>query len=480
MSLRILFLTSECAPWSKTGGLGDVAAALPAALRALGHDVRLLMPAYPSVPVAQSLVVARIEALARLPEARLLETVLPTGVPAYLIDCPQLYSRGGGPYQGEDGRDWNDNALRFGQLARIGALLGSTATPLEWSPDVVHANDWQGALAATCLKFDRTARARSVVTVHNLAFQGLFPAGTERDLGLPPESYSLEGVEFHGQCGFLKGGLACADVLTTVSPTYAREIQQEALGMGLAGLLRHRSPVLHGILNGIDTALWDPARDPHLPQAYDSATPDRKSASKRALQAAMKLPPSNDPLFGLVSRFTDQKGIDLVVEAGAAIVARGAQVALLGSGDPALEAQAAALARAHPGKVGARIGFDEGLAHLVEGGADAFLMPSRFEPCGMNQMYSQRYGTLPIVRATGGLVDSVAPWNAATGQGAGFLFPDATAASLLGAVDAALQLWREPAQWRRAQGNGMARDFGWGPSASKYADVYLAAVTPRS
>ena len=469
---RILFITSECAPWSKTGGLGDVSAALPAALHAAGVDIRVLLPAYSSVPRADAREVGTVPALAELPPARLLEATLPSGVPAYLVDCPPLYARGGGPYLGDDGAPWDDNAQRFAQLSRVGALLGSEASPLEWRAGVLHGNDWQGALAPAYARFDSTVTAASVVTIHNLAFQGVFPPSVVAAIGLPPESFAFDGLEYHGRCSFLKGGLVWADAITTVSPTYASEIQQEPLGMGLGGLLAHRREALHGILNGIDTKTWDPARDAHLVRTYDAWNLGRKAENKRALLERMKLPMGEAPLFALVSRLTDQKGIELVIEIVPALIKRQARLVILGSGDRELEVQLAALARAHPAHVAVRIGFDEALAHLIEAGADAFLMPSRYEPCGMNQMYSQRYGTPPIVRATGGLVDSVSPWNAATGEGTGFIFREPTGEALLTAIDSALSTWRDAAAWRKVQRNGMACDFGWKASAKRYAGLY--------
>jgi starch synthase len=473
--MRVLFLAPEIAPLTKTGGLGDVCAALPAALRAAGTDVRVLVPGYPGVLDG---VRTRGEALSLSAlgfEAKLRPASLPgSDVPAFVLDCPQLYARSGGPYQDAEGADWADNPLRFGFFSRVGALLGSEASPLGWRPDVVHCNDWPSALAPVWLRFEAGAHASSLITIHNLAFQGNFDASLFPRLGLPPQSWSIDGVEFHGRLSFLKGGLACADLVNTVSPGYAREIQTPEFGCGFDGLLRHRAAALSGILNGIDGAIWDPSRDPHLPARYDAATLERKGASKAELQRRMGLEPDpRIPLIGQVGRLTEQKGVDLVL-AAADELSRHAQLVVLGSGERAFESALRELAAAHPGRIAVHIGFDEALAHLVEAGSDLFLMPSRYEPCGLNQMYSQRYGTPPVVRATGGLADSVE--DGATG----FVFQNQDTQELLQAVDRALAARQDPARWRTIQRAGMARDFSWTAAARRYADLYrrLATLEP--
>jgi starch synthase len=472
--MRVLFLAPEAAPLTKTGGLGDVCAALPAALRSLGVDVRVLIPGYPGVmrgvrPAGEAVSLSVLGFQARLAAA-----VLPgSGVPLLVLDCPELYARSGGPYQDEAGEDWPDNALRFGLFSRIAALLGSDASPMasRWRPDVVHCNDWPGATAAVWLRFDSGSRAASLVTVHNLAFQGNFDAGLFSRLGLPAQSWSIDGVEFHGRLSFLKGGLACADLVNTVSPRYAREIQTAELGCGLDGLLRHRASVLSGILNGIDSAIWDPSRDPHLAEPYGPATLERKSASKAALQRRVGLEPdARVPLIGQVGRLTGQKGIDLVLAAADELSKR-AQLVFLGSGERIYEGALRELAAAYPGRIAVRVGFDEPLAHLIEAGSDLFLMPSRYEPCGLNQMYSQRYGTPPVARATGGLADSVEDGTT------GFLFENSGKQDLLEAVDRALTARQDPARWRAFQRAGMARDFSWAAAARRYADLYLRLAT---
>jgi starch synthase len=462
--LSALFIAPECAPLTKTGGLGDVCGALPPALRALGIDVRILLPGYGEV-----LAVLRPRELFRASilgsEARLLQGELPGGVPALVVDSPALYVRPGGPYVSEEGEDWPDNALRFGVLSRMAALLAGEQSPLPWRPDLVHCNDWPGAPAAAFLRFEASPAA-SLVTIHNLAFQGLFGPEWVARLGLPAHSYAFDGVEFHGRMSFLKAGLSYAGRISTVSPTYAREIQAPEHGCGLDGLLRHRAGVLSGILNGIDTVAWNPASDPHLAQPYDADRLGAKAANKAALQRRMGLVVDPAvPLFGQVGRMTGQKGVDLLLEAAAPLVSLG-QLAILGAGDRQLEQALAALARRHPGRVAVQIGFDERLAHLVEAGADLFLMPSRYEPCGLNQMYSQRYGTPPIVHATGGLADTVQDGST------GFVFRRFTAGDFLEAAGRALRCYAQPAAWRAVQRAGMQRDFSWNAAARRYADLY--------
>jgi starch synthase len=460
--IRVLFVAPECAPLTKTGGLGDVAGALPAALRELGADVRILLPAYGALPSREMATVKLLGHTVRIKETR-----HPSGVPLYLLHCPQLYIRNGGPYQTDQGEDWPDNARRFGVLSRAAALLGGAGSPLDWRPEVVHCNDWPGALAPLYLRYERQPAA-SLLTVHNLAFQGLFDPAVLEQLDLPPEDFSLERLEFYGRLSFLKGGLACADALTTVSPTYAEEIQTEAQGCGLEGLLRARAADLSGILNGIDTAAWDPSRDPLVAANYDERTLERKRANKAALQARLGLRVDEAvPLLGMVGRLTHQKGVDLVLAAAEELLGLPAQLAVLGKGDRAHEHSLAALAARHPDDVAVAAGFNEELAHLIEAGADLFLMPSRFEPCGLNQMYSQRYGTPPVARATGGLLDTVRDGET------GFLFGPAESAALVEAVRRALAVRADRRRWRALQRAGMARDFSWGEAARRYADLYL-------
>ena len=413
---------------------------------------------------------------AQFPASRLLQAKLASGVPLIVLDCPEMYDRDGGPYQTDAGSDWTDNALRFGLLSRIAALLGSAASPLEWQPQLIHCNEWQTGLVPAYLRYAAGAQAATLITIHNLAFQGIFEPELVATLGLPAQSFGPDGVEYYGKLSFLKAGLQMADAINTVSPGYAREIQSAELGFGLQGLLAARKNRLYGILNGIDTDLWDPATDPLIECRYGADTLAAKAFNKKALQRRLGLAPAPEvPLFGVVSRLTEQKGLDWLLEIAPRLLALPAQLALLGGGDPALERGFRALAQSRPLEASATIGFDEALSHLIEAGADAFLMPSRFEPCGMNQMYSQRYGTPPIVRATGGLADTVVDCTPATltgGSASGFVFQEASAKALLATVERAAGAWRESTTWRALQRNGMARNFGWDASARRYAEIY--------
>ncbi len=475
--MQVLFATSEVAPLIKTGGLADVSAALPAALRDIGVDVRILLPGYPSVltMLAKPQIAAEFPALPGFPPCKLLVAGLPNGVPLWVIECPVLYQRSGGIYQNEKGVDWPDNAERFGLLSRIAALLSCDQTPLDWKPAIVHCNDWQTGLAPAYLHFSKNAAA-SVMTIHNIAFQGIFPAGLAAKLGLPLQSFQPDGVEFFGGLSFMKAGLFYANHITTVSPSYAQEIQTPQLGFGLDGLLAHKRHALTGIVNGIDTDEWNPAADPNLVDAYDAKNLKGKSANKRALQTTMGLQVNdNIPLFGMVSRFTEQKGVDLVLQIAAQLITFPAQLVLLGSGDKGMERVALAMAQQFPGQIAAVVGFKQNLAHLIEAGADIFLMPSRFEPCGLSQLYSQRYGTPPIVHATGGLKDTVinyTPTSLARGTASGFVFKKMDADGLMAVCQYAVATYYDKNTWRQLQRNCMEKDFSWQHSAADYRDIY--------
>ena len=477
--ISILFATSEMAPWVKTGGLGDVAAALPAALREAGQDIRVLLPYYPALAAAfpEAQEIAALPSLApMLPPARLLAAEA-GGLPLLLIDCPPLYDRPGNPYLGPDGRDWPDNGVRFGLLSRVAARLGQANSPLAWQPDLVHVNDWQTALAPAFLHYE--GGAASLATIHNIAFQGCFGHELMAGLGLPPQAWRFDGVEYHGQFSFLKAGLQLATRLSTVSPTYAREIQDEQFGYGLAPLLRHRAGALRGILNGIDSQVWNPATDPTLAFPYSANHLAFKQENKAALQAQLGLAVQNErPLLGVVSRLTHQKGLDLLLALGAGILDLPAQLALLGSGDREMEAGFRRLAEAHPGEIAVTLGFDETLAHRIEAGADIFVMPSRFEPCGLNQMYSLAYGTPPLVRATGGLADTVVDAEEASRPDTanGFVFHESTPDALRHTLERAARTWRDRHTWQRLQQNGMNADFSWKHAAGEYLDLYREAV----
>lgn len=476
--MKVLFVTSEIAPWVKTGGLGDVAAALPPALARQGADVRVLTPRYPALreAFADARPLVQLPGFGgALPASELLQAHM-GDIPLLLLDCPAFFDRPGNPYLGPEGRDWLDNHLRFGLLSRVAARLSSDASPLDWRPDILHCNDWQTALAPYYLRFYEPGGAASVMTIHNLAFQGVFAPQLLDDLALTGKDWHIDGVEYYGQLSFLKAGLRHADWITTVSPTYAREIQSDEGGMGLGGLLASRADHLTGILNGIDTEIWNPATDPFLPEHYDREHLAGKAHCKRALQRDLGLVERDDrPLFGIVSRLTHQKGLDLVAAIGDALIDLPAQLVVLGSGERAVENEFRSLAARHPGQVSVTIGFDEPLSHRIEAGADCFLMPSRFEPCGLNQMYSLAYGTPPLVRATGGLADTVTdcrPETLANGTATGFVCIPATAEALFETIQRAAACWRDKASWRSLQQNGMARDFGWAQPARQYLDVY--------
>ena len=475
--MKVLFATPEIAPWVKTGGLGDVAGALPPALRQAGIDVRVLVPYYPALRLAfppdMAPEVVELDGLgADFADSALRIAKAPDGTPLMLLDCPAYFDRAGNPYLGPEGHDWLDNHLRFGLLSRIAAWLGSESSTLDWQPDIVHCNDWQTGLAAAYLHYLPGRQAKCLFTLHNLAFQGLFDHASLFELGLPDTAWSIDGIEYYGYLSFLKAGLQHADAITTVSPSYAREIQTEEEGMGMAGLLRLRAGHLSGILNGIDTRVWNPATDRHLASNYSVRRLEHKAANKSALQAELGLEQRADlPLLAVVSRLTEQKGLDLLLEAMPHVLKLPAQLVVLGTGTPELEHAWAALAHKHRNQCAVTIGFDEALAHRIEAGADIFLMPSRFEPCGLNQMYSLRYGTPPVVRATGGLADTVID-AADEKHGNGFVFGPATAEALLQALQRAAKTWQDPVRWRRLQRHGMARHSSWAEAAQHYVELY--------
>ncbi|BCK87781.1 glycogen synthase [Sideroxyarcus emersonii] len=472
--MKILFVTSEAHPLIKTGGLADVSGALPAALQALGQDVRLLLPGY--IPVLDKLdskrTVASFGVFPGQPEIRLLSAKMPhTEVPVYVLDAPQYFCRVAGPYQYELGGDWPDNPMRFGMLSRVAAMLGSADSPIAWRADIVHCNDWQSGLAPAYLQLNRGSHAKSVMTIHNMAFQGSFDRDWLAPLDLPQSCFDMHGVEFHGYLSFLKAGLHYADRIVTVSPTYAHEIQTTEMGYGMQGLLAVRNGDVSGILNGIDEQEWNPATDRYLAAHYDSSDLARKAAGKLALQQQLGLETdAKAPLLGVVSRLTYQKGLDMLLESLPRLLDGGAQLAVLGSGESELERRFQQLAQRYPERVSVTLRFDEGLSHRIMAGADIFLMPSRFEPCGLNQMYGMRYGTPPVVRKTGGLADSVS--DAQESDGTGFVFDEADPAILYRTIVRAIECYRDEKNFRRIQLNGMRRDVGWAGSAQRYLDLY--------
>ncbi|MEZ4328034.1 MAG: glycogen synthase GlgA [Polyangiales bacterium] len=485
--MRVLHVLSELYPLVKTGGLADVGGALTLALLDRGVAVHVLLPGYPAVmrALGASRVLFEDQNFFGGGPARILcGELVPPHLPAYVLDCPGLYLRDGGPYADPQGRDWPDNHRRFAALSWAGRMLAEGLDRGD-RPDVVHTHDWQTGLVPAYLHFSdvRGPRPRTVHTIHNLAYSGSFDASLLPELALPSEAYTLEGVEFYGRVSVMKAGLVYADRITTVSRTYAQEIQASEHGCGFEGLLRARAEVLQGIVNGIDEREWDPARDPHLPANYARVDMSGKAACKAALQRRMGLTVDPDaPLLGVVSRLAWLKGLDLLPEAVLPALAQGAQLLVLGTGDPELEAAFRALAAAHPGRVAVRIGFDESLAHLIEAGSDALLVPSRVEPCGLTQLYALRYGTVPVVRRTGGLADTVTdatPAALADGTATGVVFDEASVPALTQALARTLALYADAEAFQALRENGMQRALGWDTVAVEYEALYQALVRER-
>ncbi|UMA66649.1 glycogen synthase GlgA [Roseivivax marinus] len=464
--MRVLSVASEAAPLVKTGGLADVAGALPGALAAEGVEMRTLLPGYPAVMAAATGPAHDLGETfggpARLVEGRLGETTL------YALDAPHLFDRAGGPYLGPDGADWPDNPERFAALSMAAARIGAEGVD-GWRPDLMHLHDWQPALTPVYLQAVG-ARVPTIVTIHNIAFQGVAPAEKLGALGLPAEGFTSEGFEYYGQISALKAGLVHADAINTVSPTYAAELLEPEFGMGLDGLLRARRGVLCGILNGIDTEAWTP---PY-------ASPRGKAKHTRALREEFGLPPSDGPLAIVISRLTHQKGLDLLLEALPALTGTGGQLAMLGSGEPALEAAFRDAAEAEP-NISVRFGYDEALSHRMMAGGDAILVPSRFEPCGLTQLYGLRHGTIPVVALTGGLADTVinaSPAGIAAKAATGLQFHPVTSERLAQALVKLTTLWSDRPLWQRLMRNAMAHPVGWDVSARAYADLMKSLVTP--
>jgi len=473
-------VVSEALPYSKTGGLGDVGGALPSALARLGHAVTVVTPRYRGVDGGEEIVAFAGGAWRDAPVCRLLERRHDDGVRFWLLDCPAYFDRD--DIYGTSAGDYPDNHRRFALLARA-AIEGARVRGL--APDVLHAHDWQAGLAPAYLRSlyagdPRLGRAGSVFTIHNLAYQGVFGREVLPSLDLPRDVFTGDGLEFWDHVSFLKSGINFSDVVTTVSRRYVEEIQRAEQGFGFEGILQRRSSALVGIPNGIDTTLWNPASDPLLPASYDGGDLRGKLAVKRALLARVGLDGAGAearPLIGMVSRMVDQKGLDLIADAARSgqLLALGASFVILGTGAPQYQQMWRDLAARHPDQVAVTVGFSEELAHCIEGGADIFLMPSRFEPCGLNQMYSLRYGTVPVVRATGGLDDTVAQVDEATGRGTGFKFGPYTAAAMLDALRQAIAWYRRPDAWKGIQAAGMAMDHSWEASARAYETVYERA-----
>ena len=471
-------IASEAQPFSKTGGLADVATALPKALAKLGHDVTVITPRYRGIadgPIVDRL---SLEVAGHHFRANLIEAPIGTGARVLLLDCPELYDRAGIYYDSRG--DFADNAVRFAFLS---------AAAIDWLSekddpfDIIHSHDWQGGLApvyARRLWKPPSAKApqhpSTVFTIHNLAYQGIFDKTWVPHLGLSWQDFTINGFEFFDRVSFMKAGINFADAVTTVSPTYADEIQRPEYGNGLDGVVRARRDALVGILNGIDPDEWNPLNDSHLPAPFDADSLEGKAAAKRALLEAFGFTITDEllarPVIGMVSRMVDQKGLDLIAATAGELAALDATFVIVGTGERRYQDMWTNLSRSRPERIRAFVGFDERRAHLVEGGADIFLMPSRFEPCGLNQMYSLRYGTVPVVRAVGGLVDTVRPFNPKNGHGTGFLFAEYHPAALMQALGAALATYPNKKAWTRLQKNGMRADFSWDRSAGEYVKMY--------
>ena len=481
--MNILFACSEAAPLIKTGGLADVAGSLPVALRHIGEDCRLILPGYPDVmKKAKDLKpAARLTLPGEPAPIDLLEgTSGPQDLPLYVVDAPHWFDRPGNPYVNPEGHDWSDNADRFTCLCRAVVAVALDQAGLDWRPDIVHANDWQTGLVAPLLQNEPT-RPATLFTIHNLAYQGVFDKATFKRLALPQDLWSLDAVEFHDHLSFIKGGIALSDRVNTVSPTYAEEVKTAEFGYGLEGLLQHRGSHFNGILNGIDYHQWDPLNDPYLAAPFSANELKGKTENKLALQREFGMPEdAGIQLFGYIGRLVDQKGVDLILQVLPGIMDAGAQVVMLGSGNKELEHALERINTKYHSRVGVKIGYDEGLSHRIEAGCDCFLMPSRFEPCGLNQMYSLRYGTVPIVRRTGGLADTVTdvtPNTLTNGTATGFVFDNADASSLWGAVEHAINFYRRSStDWEILARTGMLQDLSWEASAQHYQEIYRTAI----
>ncbi|MGA7781349.1 MAG: glycogen synthase GlgA [Paraburkholderia sp.] len=482
MTIRALHVASELYPLLKTGGLADVAGALPPALIERGADVRVLLPGFPAVlaGLTDLRTVAQLGRRFEAPRATLEQgTLAENGLVVYVIRADSLYDRPGNPYLDAQHVPYGDNAQRFALLGWTAAQLAQRLDPA-WAPQILHAHDWHAGLAPAYLRAAEReqgrALARSVFTIHNLAYQGIFPAHLFGELGMPADFFNMHGVEFYGQLSFLKAGLFYSDRITTVSPTYAREIQTLAQGGGLDGLLRFRTHDLSGILNGVDYTVWCPATDPLLAQHYTLARPSGKHACKAALQKRFGLPEKSDALlFGVVSRLTEQKGLDLLLATVPEIIKHGGQLVVFGTGDPALETGLQRVAHSHPESVAVELGFDEALAHAIIAGSDVVAVPSRFEPCGLTQLYALAYGSLPLVHRVGGLADTVVDAsleNLADDLATGFAFERFEPEALSAAIRRAFALYARHSEWKATQRRAMKQDFGWGASADRYLALY--------
>lgn len=476
--MKVLSVASEIYPLIKTGGLADVAGALPLTMGAHGVDMRSLIPGYPAVmhKIGKTKKVAAIPSL--FGEKANILSVTHEGLELYILDVPAFFDRDGGPYSDVLGRDHLDNWKRFAALSFAAAEIAAGLIP-DWKPDLVHAHDWQAGLVPVYLRFGKASGTPSVMTVHNIAFQGQFGSSIFPELKLPPEAFSVDCVEYYGDVGYLKGGLQMASAITTVSPSYAHEIFSPEFGMGLEGLIRARAAHVSGIVNGIDVDVWNPETDPNISTVFSAKQLKKREENKVAVARQFGLDHDDGPIFCVVSRLTWQKGMDLLAEVADDIVAQGGKLAVLGSGDRALEGGLLSAASRHKGRIAVHIGYDEPLSHLMQAGCDAIIIPSRFEPCGLTQLYALRYGCIPVVARTGGLADTVIDANeAALGAGVatGFQFSPVTADSLRQVLARVFTTWNQPDTWRRMQKNGMKTDVSWDRSAANYAQLYASLV----
>ena len=479
--MKILFVSSEGLPYSKTGGLADVVEALPAALQALGHELAVLLPRYHGNKIKSTLVSSVTTQLGDKMRFPAIGEGLPVkGVRYFFVDDPPYFDRA--HLYGDKTGDYPDNAERFAEFSRTAIELVKRV----WLPDVIHCHDWQSALVPLLMRTqhqsDPVVRSLPVVlTIHNLGYQGLFPQAAMKSTGLPDTLFTMDALEFYGKVNFLKGGLIFADYLTTVSRRYAKEIQTPEYGRGLEGVIRNRAERLVGILNGVDYGVWSPETDTLIAQTYSIQNLEGKKACKKDLLASFRLPDENldVPLIGIVSRFADQKGFDLIALIVGELLKENVAIVALGTGQPEYEKLFKGLADKYSARVSVKIGYDNTLAHKIEAGADMFLMPSRYEPCGLSQIYSLRYGTVPVVRATGGLDDTIQNFVPKTQQGTGFKFNEYDGGALLGCIRSALKAYRDPKVWHAIQANGMAKDFSWKTSAAAYVTLYEAAKKAR-
>ncbi|MFT4182556.1 MAG: glycogen synthase GlgA [Rhizobium sp.] len=477
--MKVLSVASEVFPLIKTGGLADVAGALPGALKPYGVQTKTLIPGYPAVMKAIRDPVARLEFPDLLGEKATVLEVEHDGISFLVLDAPAYYNRTGGPYVDATGKDYPDNWRRFAALSLAGAEIATGLLP-GWQPDLVHVHDWQSALVPVYMRYSQTPERPSVLTIHNIAFQGQFGPDIFAGLRLPAHAFSVEGIEYYGDVGFLKGGLQTAHAITTVSPSYAEEILTPEFGMGLEGVIASRAGSLHGIVNGIDDGIWNPATDPMIAKTYGAATLKERAANRKRVVEHFGLDDDDGPIFCVVSRLTWQKGMDLLATISGDIVAMGGKLAILGAGDAALEGALFAAAGRHRGRVGVSAGYDEPMSHLMQAGCDAIIIPSRFEPCGLTQLYGLRYGCLPIVARTGGLNDTIIDANHAALQAkaaTGIQFSPITAEGLLQAIRRAMHLFQDRKVWTQMQKQGMKSDVSWGRNAERYAALYSSLVS---